>query len=380
MAGEGTDEEASCLNKSVEDGGSDSEESTSSRSDEFQGVDAMDVETYRLVLRIQEPKIRCSKKRTGDIDVNVLSTKRLARQLQTGVAHTTSALRSEWEMILHNEEIQYAQAEIKLRQDFSANKVRWYGHWRKDLWCFLRNTNPVVSICYSHPLHPVSRCKRLIGYLLQMLFVLDIAMALTEGRKCFDCGIRNCETSIENNECYLQNVSMPVGRAEVLQQYPLITRNFCCTCESLGILGTFQIFGKLWGGPVYATITNCLFTVFVFQMLMCNAVMHKDVRHREIGTIVGKLIVGAVLVSLLALAPLLFFWISVKHMGMELLYNFILGKLGSWAFVTLVNITAFSIFWRQQAPGRKRKGPPFNVTAEQFVAYLDEEYRDSTHE
>merc|ERR1719215_263313 len=101
-------------------------------------------------------------------------------------------------MICHNEEVQYSQAEIKLRQDFASNKVRWYGIWRKDLWCFLRNTNPVVSVCYSHRLHTVSRMKRMIAYFIQMLFVLDIATALTEAQKCHDCQLRHPGTSDYN--------------------------------------------------------------------------------------------------------------------------------------------------------------------------------------
>ena len=39
-------------------------------------------------------------------------------------------------------------------------KSRWVGRFWWDLWYFSINTNPILALCLSHPLHPVGRKER----------------------------------------------------------------------------------------------------------------------------------------------------------------------------------------------------------------------------
>ena len=67
---------------------------------------------------------------------------------------------------------QYLPAELKLREDFARNKMRWVGEFWSDLWYFSINTNPFLALCYSHPLHPISKTERYVITLFQVMYLL----------------------------------------------------------------------------------------------------------------------------------------------------------------------------------------------------------------
>lgn len=342
----------------------------------------MDVDTYRLVLGLESMHSDAeftpgALSEPSQRSTFVMQYKSVKRKAKRKLVQARQTFKKEWNAIIYNQE-GHNEAKLKLKQDLAAGKVRWYGCWKRDLWYFLRNTHPVVSVCYSHPLHPVTRKQRWFAYLLQMIFVLAIAIALAEARQCFECNIGFC-TRKNYNRCFLANEH--IGQLDVaedlLEEYPIITKNFCCVCEALGILGFFRLFGKTLGGMLYAIVSNCLFTVFLFQMIMCSKAQLLDARRREIRSIIGKLIVIGIACWLFTLLPLLFFWISFKHMASTLLCNFVAGKLGSWTFVTCINVTAFNVFWQNETKKVLDGNPPrYNVTAEQFNEYLEAHWDD----
>lgn len=67
-------------------------------------------------------------------------------------------------------------------------------------------------------------------------------------------------------------------------------------------------------------------------------------------------------------------------MGLDLLRNFWLGKMGSWLTVSIINVAAFSIFWKSEAPGKPRKGAPLNMTEVDYNVFIDKclKEQDST--
>jgi len=341
-------------------------------------IDPMDVETYRMILELSMDSEEDATPATQSTDAtrgSLLRAKmrRVKGKVLSKVKKPIAAMRREWDMVVYNKERQYDDASLRLRQDMAAGKVRWFGCWRRDLWYFLRNTHPVVSVCYSHPLHPVSRKARWFAYFLQMLFVLAIATALSEARRCFECDIGFC-TRENYNSCFLATVAALKPAATLLEDYPVVTKNFCCVCESMGMLWCFRLFGKAWGGMIYAIATNCLFTVFLFQMIMCSKAQLLDTRRREIRSMIGKLIVIGIACWLFTLLPLLFFWVSLKHMALTLFCNFVVGKLGSWLTVTLINVTAFSVFWRNETAKVGVEPSPYHITAEQFNDFINENW------
>eukprot|EP00929_Paragymnodinium_shiwhaense_P094084 TRINITY_DN54505_c0_g1_i1.p1 TRINITY_DN54505_c0_g1~~TRINITY_DN54505_c0_g1_i1.p1 ORF type:complete len:436 (-),score=76.37 TRINITY_DN54505_c0_g1_i1:199-1506(-) len=90
---------------------------------------------------------------------------------------------------------EFHEEEFALRQDLAYGKLRWYGNWLEDLWCFLRNNNPVFSICYSHPLHPISRSERYFIYGTMVIFKVLLACACQEGQACLYCNLTTCRST-----------------------------------------------------------------------------------------------------------------------------------------------------------------------------------------
>ena len=72
-------------------------------------------------------------------------------------------------------------------------KSRWVGRFWWDLWYFSINTNPILALCLSHPLHPVGRKERYAISAMQVRSepsrsrsCLSIAhLGLEPSRRCF---------------------------------------------------------------------------------------------------------------------------------------------------------------------------------------------------
>jgi len=327
---------------------------SSSESSSLLGPDPMHVGTYRSILGLPsgEPLVE-----ERDIDVNHSKSSRL--------------IRHEWSMIAHNVELKYTDAELKLRQDLVANKMRWYGDWRKDLWCFLRNNNPVVSMCFSHPLHPVTRKERLFAYFLMALNALYCASAISEAKDCISCSGDPCNGG--GSTCASDAHMVDPAGIVPPGQYGWIVDHFCCTCQRVGIMLFLRRLGS-YGGSIYAVVSNCLVTIVIFQSMMCACLQQLDPRRRELGKMIGFLIVGAIAAALLGLAPLLVYYTYMRNNLMSLLGAFVVGKLGAWVFVTVLNVCAFTVMWKAEgvsaASGRQLWARHFHVTAEDYNAFV----------
>lgn len=307
---------------------------------------------------------------------------------KTLLTRGSSRLRQDFIMICEDREEEFTPAEMLLRQDFAANKVRWYGHWGQDLWCFLRNNNPFFAMFLSHRLHPVSRCDRWVAFGIQFLLVLFVSCAVTEGINCVRPGMSTCACKrsclplvaaprLENSEFE------DVGRWERggqdalghlahvtarMQQEP--NKYFCCTSSKVGIIWFIERFGKA-GGVVYMVTVNSIFTIAIFQLLMCLPLQSLGPRLRELGELLGKIIVLFIVVGMAYGTPALLHYIWINRMGWYLLGNFLSGKVVSILFVTLLNVTGFTLLWWRQRPltqaaGEGAPSHAFHVTAEDY--------------
>lgn len=200
---------------------------------------------------------------------------------------------------------QYTAAELKLREDFAKNKMRWVGEFWEDLWYFTMNTNPFVALCFSHPLHPVGRSERCIITLFQALFVMIVSCGLGEAQECLSCGIVSCD--IRNDSCHQSYPEYQEHRfvrdradqrGDELQSPPL---NMCCSASIWGMIwvathvtiGDYQI-----GVPMYALVANVVFGQVCFCLAMCCCCQAKPMRTRNRWERCGQaavVLVGAIL-------------------------------------------------------------------------------------
>jgi len=339
-------------------------------------------------------------------------------------------VKTDLEMVCHDVEKDYTSWQLMLRQDLAANKLRWYGVWASDLWCFLRNTNPVVSICFSHKLHPISRTNRWCAMGLQVIFLLLVCALLMEARLCIACDFVHCSDRVYSAaDCggELQNRSVfayarndpfaplhPEREVELMHQKQRNLNffrklNFCCSAQRVGVVRFFFMFG-IYGGFVYSVLANCVFSLSVFPLMMCACVQRSSPRFRTIGIWCGYCLVATLAVVLCSLVPFLLEYTWKNSMLDEFAVMFLIGKIGSWSCVTLLNIVVFSVMWALQggrldmaalpsdgggAPvrpggspssggggGGKPEGRNFHITAEEYAWWAqtleDKESTDRT--
>mmetsp|Transcript_16357 Transcript_16357/g.38354 ORF Transcript_16357/g.38354 Transcript_16357/m.38354 type:complete len:366 (+) Transcript_16357:28-1125(+) len=278
--------------------------------------------------------------------------------LRTLFTRSCERLRQDLDMMCNDMEAEFTFGEVLLRQDFAVNKVRWYGSWPKDLWCFLCNNNPFLAMCFSHKLHPISRCSRWLVSALQFLFVLFLACAAAESSSCAACGIMRCgETPVCGSEETDLTASM--------RRNP--HHNFCCACHTVWILWFIDKFGMV-GSSIYIVAANATFTVVVFQLVMCGCVQHLGPRGREAGEMLGKVFVIGIACCMAVGTPALVRFIWVNGLGWLMLGHFLLGKISSGVFVSVLNVIVFSFLWWWQAPAGQGAQEPgaFHVTAEDY--------------
>lgn len=330
-------------------------------------------------------------------------------------------------MVLRNVEQDYETVEVLLRQDLAANKTRWYGVWSRDLWCFLRNNNPVCSLCFSHYLHPISRKNRMVAMGLQVVFLLFISAALTEARLCEACGFRACNVLIRHpkEDCLRHSGAAAAAAAPGPQQgddtlapwqspaeqdsaalpmtdlglpgdektlaglnpdqqkkvWELKTApdlDFCCTCARALVLGFYESFPGAVGGALYAVLANCAFALTVFALLGCACCQRATPRRRKMGEVCGYAIVAALACVMLLGAPFIMRYVWHNGLWGQFTVNLVIGKAGSWCCVTLVNVSFFSCLWQYEGGPAQPEGPgcrarehrAHHVTAEDYAAYV----------
>jgi hypothetical protein len=120
----------------------------------------------------------------------------------------------------------YADEAFRLREDLVKNKCRWKGDYLFDLWSFTRNTNPVVAMFFSHPLHPITRGKRGLIFGMQTLFLMMVASACSQAEQCVTCGF-GCKIDVE--------------------RCPGTSEDVCCLASWLGLPYVIRTLGALRG-------------------------------------------------------------------------------------------------------------------------------------
>mmetsp|Transcript_50235 Transcript_50235/g.150012 ORF Transcript_50235/g.150012 Transcript_50235/m.150012 type:complete len:391 (+) Transcript_50235:42-1214(+) len=335
----------------------------------FEDPDPMDAHTYWRVLAHLGTAL------PDDDEADAVGRRNSHKNsLPALVLHCHVRLHEDLVMLCDNVEREFSPAEVRLRQDFASNKVRWYGLWRKDLMCFLRNNHPIVALWWSHRLHPVSKASRWSAFFMQFLAVLFLSCAVTEGHACIMCGIRSCS---QTSACaHIPHAALEHGKNATawVASHPQVS--FCCACRVVGIYWFLDTFGRL-GGPLYAVCANISFTVIVFQLIMCLCVQHHGPRVREGGEMLGKAGLLVMAAGMLYGTPTLMCFIAFNHLGWQLVATFLAGKILSGFILTFIQGIGFSFMWWMQQPapandskaGSSAASSHFHVTAEDYQAF-----------
>jgi hypothetical protein len=214
-----------------------------------------------------------------------------------------------------------------LREDLAREKVRWYGSWWYDHLLYMRLHNPLLSLKFSHPLHPISRRERWLLLVVQSFFTVLLACALTEATECVACGIYDCDISVNESLCVETNVEeVDTGRRVLLlgggsggaggtgggggaaaprlqaaldamngprglsRRQPAMGRQhhrlpsgfrppqgkelpretWCCASHRLGMNWLFGHTDEWWGVAIYSSVANLIFAQFTTLLVECR--------------------------------------------------------------------------------------------------------------
>eukprot|EP00928_Gymnodinium_smaydae_P016136 TRINITY_DN16014_c0_g2_i2.p1 TRINITY_DN16014_c0_g2~~TRINITY_DN16014_c0_g2_i2.p1 ORF type:complete len:385 (+),score=31.82 TRINITY_DN16014_c0_g2_i2:99-1253(+) len=300
----------------------------------------------------------------------------------------------------------YTEAEAKLREDMVNNKAAWCGSWRQDVFYFFRNTNPVLALFYSHPLHPISRLERCFIYFCNFFVINAMTIAVLGTQQCTACnldqacksykglhgllpsfGVRTDDLPDITCSYVVHETHYGVAIPNVLSIAPdqRALRVQCCSMHMVGLLQAFDA-GGVVAAWVVTSCFNVLHTILFFQLLMCQCSVGKPRWARRVLEWIGR-----------AIVMLLVSWRLPKCIqGIRILagrglwwwpfYNYVVVKSISWAGVTLMNTIAFSyLYWKQMRSSRDLNttnlkgrccGPTtFHVTVEQYRIYCAEAAR-----
>lgn len=246
----------------------------------------------------------------------------------------------------------YSEAELKLRQDMAANKVVWYADYWKDMWCFTKNTNPVVALCYSHPLHPISRKERIFITVLQSVFLMMVSSAIPRAQLCV-AEDRACSTAITWDD--------QLGRV-------------CCVAEHVGLVWFLEnmSLGLNLGGSIYALVVNFIFAQILFQFganCACGQFLRRDARRCL--EFLGHLLMAAIFVLML-LPTWQFMDYNIYHHTLGIvMVTFLTSKPLSILLTTVVQTILFSILWFHDCSGApEQEHERFYVTASDYQAMV----------
>jgi len=227
----------------------------------------------------------------------------------------------------------FTNGELMVRKDFSQNKVCWHGAILKDLWLFTMNTNPIIALCYSHPVHPISRAERWFITLFHSLFIMMISSACPRAENCLQLGLSHCVSPAPG-----------LGGKEA---------SFCCWSQKLGLqwaIGNLSL-GIGVGGSIYAMAANIVVGQIAYQLgAACFCCQHRRAQIRRFWEAMGHLLL--VVLAILACIPMpAFISYNVKtHQVWEMLWTFLVGKVGSMLGTTIFQTAIFLCLWRLQCP------------------------------
>lgn len=261
---------------------------------------------------------------------------------------------------------EFTEPEFKLRQDLVGNKVVWVGSFAEDLWYFLININPVLGMCYSHPLHPISRCNRFTIYALSFFWIVIVTMAVSQGKSCLQCGVcldchflgctetnSTCISVWEREWMHIQQ--RPQLGVEIrTEEFRRFMGNFCCSIQVSGALGIMQTYGDFWGGVLYSFLANTILSLGCFQLMLCGCAQSRSRRQRKLCEHLGQLLFA--LISFIVIGTVLRNWWGY-HWGQVrvefALKTFISVKLVSWTGATILQVLMFTLLHWLQRPKRK---------------------------
>lgn len=248
---------------------------------------------------------------------------------------------------LHSGEDEFTEEELKVRQDMAKNKAVWCGEFRRDLWYYLINMNPILASCYSHPLHPISRNERFLVYGLSFVFVTNVAAATSLASACQVCHYAGCHSGVRLN-CSSLDVNWT--RTNQTRFELDVMPHFCCASDDFGALWFLHHFGD-FGGTMYNFLANVIFSLTCFQLMMCPCVQSRSKRARHIGEIVG--VVLFVLIAIVTFGSMNGLYqrvYEIKHYFPRAAWYFISSKFISWAGASVFNVAVFCLLFHIQRP------------------------------
>jgi len=278
------------------------------------------------------------------------------------------------------EDDEFLEEELKVRQDFAKNKVRWFGTFCRDFWIFMRNHYPPTEIIFSHPLFPVARWEFHVIFLLDICFSLWIAGIVTDTTACIACdqGCQDEASCEESEEDSLFGTSQ-VTKVPVWQ--------FCCLWQCLGITWivdnlTIQIGSVKFslGELLICIVLGYLYMVLFFHLMHCNRYQHGSSEDRHRAKRIGYstiIMLGIVLVVwCLPVTIVKIVYQGGLHLLGALLVTAGVSKLGTWFFEFFIKYSIFVCAFYRQSPGDDEDpGTPqeraFHTTAEEYHEFVD---------
>jgi len=267
------------------------------------------------------------------------------------------------------------QAELFLRCDMAANKAAWTGSMLQDLWLWTKNTNPLIALCASHKVHPVSRLERYYIFFLQVLLFAYVAIELTRIDVCDQWFASHGDPRVA---CGHQDVLLfnPHPRDDY---HGIPASSFCCVPNMRLLLsvqhsldpdrhrwwaGTYAVYLPIIGLTAVATLTNIVLGQLWFLLAGCQCCQQSVNRtHWEW--------LGVVVLLAFGLGPLTYLvWMLAFFHGrlLSTAYSFVWVKLLSVLGSTIVQTTAFLILWRAEMDGTR--GDKLYLTVHDVNAYL----------
>jgi len=241
------------------------------------------------------------------------------------------------------EQDEFTEEQFRLRQDLAFGKVRWYGNYAQDLWCYLRNNNPIFSICYSHPLHPIERWERYYIYATIIIFKMSLAVLVTRAAKCMDDGVLTCSDA----HPHIENATA-AGEIEEVSHW-----HICCWCSWLGIRFAMQHLGTQWGGRAYLLVIGALYAITTFQFAACScASRYHSTKKRHFIEHIGHAVVAIITVVVLVIAYHPFRYCLYSGTLDSAFVTFVIAQSISWLGATLCvpGLTCFTILnWKEQS-------------------------------
>lgn len=254
----------------------------------------------------------------------------------------------------------YTDAERMLRMDFLRNKVVWVGSYCEDLWYFLINMHPLISLFYSHPLHPITRSERIFVYILSFFAVTLITTYAASSDYCGKCRLPEASWCVpielgclEDHVGHILPILQTLYSPEQLrEQEEQFWNGFCCRSEQMLARWFAEKFviGNWNAGPMlYALVCNSIFSILCFQCMICGCVQSQSRKQRVLGQALGYVLFALVALFVLHDAGGIFLFCLEFGTLQASVTNFIEAKLLSWTGVTFVNIVTFTLlFWTQR--------------------------------